>query len=144
MKITRKLTYNAAEGTPQDANAGCSNAVMDYMMPLMSVYITFIVPSVIGIYWIFNNIFGTIQQILLAKFMPIPKFTEEDYKRAEKEMNGKYKPEKKSNGEKKKVRSLHRIDEEDYIAPEPEKKKKAEKGGLEGMIDKPQMKEDDK
>ncbi len=143
MKITRKFTYNAAEGTAQDANAGCSAKMMDYIMPLMSVYITFIVPAVIGIYWIFNNLFGTLQQIILAKVMPIPKFTEEDYKKAEKEMNGKYKPEKKSTGEKKKVRSLHRIDEEDYVAPAPEKKKKEKEGGLADMIEKPQMQDDE-
>ncbi len=143
MKITRKFTYNSAEGTAQDANNGCSMKMMDYMMPLMSVYITFIVPAVIGIYWIFNNLFGTIQQIILAKVMPIPKFTEEDYKRAEKEMNGKVKKSKNtSTGEKKKVRSLHRIDEEDYVAPVEEKKKPEQKGGLAGMIEKPVMKDE--
>ena len=79
----------------------------------------------------------------MAKFMPLPKFTEEDYKRAEKEMNGKIKPEKKT-GEKKKVRSLHRIDDEDYVPPVVEKKKKPteKQEGLAGMIDKPEVKED--
>ena len=144
MKITRKFTYNAAEGTQQDAATGCSTKMMDYMMPLMSVYITFIVPAVIGVYWIVNNIVGTIQQIILAKIMPLPKFTEEDYKRAEKEMNGKTKPAKKSSGEKKKVRSLHRIDEEDYVAPVEEAKKPEQKGGLSDMIEKPKMKDEDK
>ena len=84
MKVTKKFTYNPNAETA-DANAGCSMKIMDYMMPLMSVYITFIVPAVIGIYWIFNNLFGTLQQIILAKVMPLPKFTEEDYKKAEKE-----------------------------------------------------------
>ena len=148
MKINKKFTYNANEGVGGDAAA--SAKIMDWVMPLMSVWITFMVPAVIGIYWIFNNIFGTVQQIILAKVMPIPKFTEEDYKNAEKEMNGKKKPEKKQsdtqNGEKKKVRSLHRIDEEDYVAPEPEPKKKKkpeEQGGLAGMIDKPEIKDEE-
>ena len=144
MKITRKYTYNAAAGTQQDAATGCSTKMMDYMMPLMSVYITFIVPAVIGVYWIVNNIIGTIQQVILAKVMPLPQFTDEDYKRAEKEMNGKIKPEKKSSGEKKKVRSLHRIDEEDYVAPVEEKKQPEQKGGLSDMIEKPKMKDEDK
>ena len=145
MKINKKFTYNPNEGVNQDPAAGCSSKLMDWMMPLMSVYITFIVPAVIGVYWIFNNIFGTIQQIIMAKVMPLPQFSEEDYKRAEKEMNGKIKPEKKT-GEKKKVRSLHRIDEEDYVPPvETKKKKTAEKqNGLAGMIEKPEIKEDDK
>lgn len=147
MKINKKFMYNANEGVQTDAATGCSTKMMDWMMPLMSVYITFIVPAVIGIYWMFNNIFGTIQQIILAKVMPLPKFTEEDYKKAEREMNGKSKNKKTSSGtgEKKKVRSLHRIDEEDYIAPEPEKKKKAEasKSGLAGMIEVSDVQEDD-
>ncbi len=147
MKINKKFMYNPNEGVQTDAATGCSTKMMDWMMPLMSVYITFIVPAVIGIYWMFNNIFGTIQQIILAKVMPLPKFTEQDYKNAEKEMNGKAKPKKSSDstGEKKKVRSLHRIDEEDYVAPEPEKKKKAEapKNGLAGMIEVSDVQEND-
>lgn len=145
MKINKKFMYNANEGVEQDAATGCSMKIMDWVMPLMSVYITFIVPAVIGIYWIFNNIFGTIQQVILAKLLPIPRFTEEDYKRAEKEMNGKIKKEKKPSGEKKKVRSLHRIDEEDYEqpAPQPKPKKKESATGLAGMIEKPEVKSDD-
>ena len=147
MKINNKFTYNAAEGTAQDMNAGCSGKMMDYMMPLMSVYITFIVPAVIGVYWIANNIIGTVQQVILAKAMPIPKFTEEDYKRAEKELNGKSKSsKKKTDGEKKKVRSLHRIDEEDYVSentPTPQKKKTEEKKGLASMIEKTEVKTDE-
>lgn len=147
MKITKKFTYNANEGVQNDAAAGCSAKMMDWMMPIMSVYITFIVPAVIGIYWMFNSIFSTLQQIILAKVMPVPKFTEEDYKQAEKEMNGKSKNTKKSSegsGEKKKVRSLHRIDEEDYVPEEPRKKKTEKQSGLAGMIEKPEMKDNSK
>lgn len=145
MKINKKFTYNANEGVQNDPAAGCSTKLMDWMMPLMSTWIAFIVPGVIGIYWMFNNILGTVQQIILAKVMPIPKFTEEDYRNAEREMNGKTKNKKSSgsNGDRPKVRSLHRIDEEDYVAPEPAKKKAEEpKGGLAGMIDKPELKDD--
>ena len=82
---------------------------------------------------------------LIAMFKRADKqslMTEEDYKRAEKEMNGKIKKEKKSSGEKKKVRSLHRIDEEDYEEPKAEAKpKKTEQAkGLAGMIEKPEVK----
>jgi len=151
MKINKKFTYNANEGVQQDQAAGCSTKLMDWMMPLMSVYISFIVPAVIGIYWIFNNIIGTVQQVILAKIFPLPKFTEEDYKNAEREMNGKNKKKHSANsgnsgnGEKKKVRSLHRIDEEDYI-PAPAKKENTpeDKSKLASMIDKPVLKEEDK
>ena len=48
MKLTRKFTYQAPSQEDQ-ANAGLSMKIMDLMMPLFSVYITFIVPGVIGV-----------------------------------------------------------------------------------------------
>ena len=110
-KLTRKLSYQ-----PQmdDAQMGCSNKMMDIMMPLFSVYITFITPAAIGIYWIFKSILGVFKQWILKKAMPIPEFSEEEYKAAVKEINGR---QDKSNTVKKSgkvVRSLHHIDDEDF------------------------------
>lgn len=110
MKMTRKLSYQ-----PQidDKAMGCSNKMMDLMMPLFSVYIAFMVPAAIGVYWIFKSLLGVVKQLVLKYAMPIPKFTEEDYKAAEKEMNVKAEkaPRNKSG---RVVRSLHHIDDEDY------------------------------
>lgn len=121
MKLTRKLTYQPAV---VDQQTGCSNNIMDIMMPLMSVYITFIVPAAVGIYWIFKSIITTGRQFILYKVMPLPVFTEEDYKAAEREMKGKSKPEKKQPGVKTtksgvQVRSLHHIDDDDEPLPPP-------------------------
>jgi hypothetical protein len=49
----------------------------------------------------------------MSKVMPLPTFTEEDYKAAAKEMAGKKAPVKKSENTGK-VRSLHFIDDEDF------------------------------
>lgn len=107
-KITKKLTYTP----PQTGDAGNSMKIMEFTMPLMSVFISFTVPSVIGVYWIFQCLVRIAQQFLLSKMYPYPKFTEEDYKQAEREMNGKLsKKEKKRISSGEKVRSLHRIDE---------------------------------
>ena len=100
--------------------------IMTWSMPLLSVYIAFTVEATIGSYWIFRNILATIQTIILAKVMPIPRFTEEDYKAAEREMNVKEPKKKKSGDGAKKVRSLHRIDEDDYEEVKPAEKKKPE------------------
>lgn len=110
-KLTRKLSYQ-----PQmdDAQTGCSNKMMDIMMPLFSVYITFITPAAVGIYWIFKSILGVLKQWILKKAMPIPEFSEEDYKAAVKELNAR---QDKSTAVKKSgkvVRSLHHIDDEDF------------------------------
>ena len=87
MKLTRKFSYQAPMGT--EAQMGCSNNVMDIMMPAMSLFISFSVPAAVGVYWILKSIFGTLKQFILHKAMPIPQFTEEDYKAAEMEMKGK-------------------------------------------------------
>ena len=110
-KLTRKLSYQ-----PQmdDAQMGCSNKMMDVMMPLFSVYITFITPAAIGIYWIFKSILGVLKQWILKKAMPLPEFSEEEYKAAVKEISAR---QDKSHAVKKSgkvVRSLHHIDDEDY------------------------------
>lgn len=39
---------------------------LTYIMPLMSVYFGFILPGTIGIYWIFNNIFTMVQELILG------------------------------------------------------------------------------
>ena len=109
--ITRKLTYNPNP----DAQNDMSMKIMNLSMPLLSVYISFTVAAAIGLYWVFRNILSVIQQLILVKMFPIPKFTEEDYKAAEREANMSKRQIKKS--EKQKVRSLHRIDEDDDEAP---------------------------
>ena len=110
MKMTRKLTYQ-----PQavDKATGCSNQIMDFMMPAFSVWIAFNVPAAIGVYWIFKSLLGVVKQVALRYAMPAPKFTEEDYKAAEKEYSVKSEkaPKNKSG---RVVRSLHHIDDEDF------------------------------
>ncbi|MBQ9086752.1 MAG: YidC/Oxa1 family membrane protein insertase [Clostridia bacterium] len=111
MRMTRKLTYQPT--TANDPAMGCSNKMMDIVMPLFSVYITFVVPAAIGVYWIFKSLLGVLKQWILKKAMPLPVFTEEDYKAAEKEMNVRVdKAPKNKSG--KIVRSLHHIDDEDF------------------------------
>ena len=105
----------------QDPQMGCSNNMMDITMPLMSVYITFITPAAVGIYWIFKCIVGVVKQFILHKLMPLPTFTEEDYKKAEKEMKAKSKGKREtvyvSASEGTKYRSLHHIDDDDDLPP---------------------------
>lgn len=104
MKFTRKFTYQPEQTEDQKK----SMRIMDVTMPLISVWVTFSVPAVVGIYWIYQNLLSTVQQVILAKVMPMPRFTEEDFKEAEKAFSGSL-----SKKEKKKVRSLHHIDDED-------------------------------
>ncbi|MBP3375961.1 MAG: membrane protein insertase YidC [Clostridia bacterium] len=134
MKINRKLQFQPTQSA-DDRQQACSNNMMDITMPLMSVWMTFIVPAAVGVYWIFKSILGVVKQFIMSKAMPLPTFTEEDYKEAEKEILGKQQPKKiVKSANAGKVRSLHHIDDEDYdekgnyrpVQPEPEKEEVAE------------------
>ncbi len=130
-KITRKFTFQPMQ-QENDPAQGCSNNMMNIMMPAMSAFFTFMVPAVVGIYWMFKSVLGTIKTIIIAKVMPLPVFSEEDYKAAERELAGKdkNKPVKRDPSKPKNpnVRSLHHIDDDDYAdTPAPEQKKGAAK-----------------
>lgn len=114
--IMKKFTYQSPEN--EAAQNGMTMKVMTWSMPLLSVYFEFQMPALIGVYWIFRNIISTLQRILLSKLIPTPRFTEEDYKEAERQanMSNKQKKREAKEGEKKFVRSLHHIDDEDYLA----------------------------
>ena len=113
--IMKKFTYNPNP----DAKPDASMRMMQWSMPLLSVYISFTIAAAIGLYWIFRNILSVVEKIILSKLYPIPQFTEEDYKAAEREANAKPLSKKQ---QKKKVRSLHRIDEDDDLPETPVEK----------------------
>ncbi len=113
MKLSRKFTYQPTQGETTDRQVACSNTMMDITMPLMSAFFAIIVPAVVGVYWIFRSVLGTLKQYIMSRVMPLPKFTEEDYKAAAKELAGK-KPKTQKSENAGKVRSLHHIDDEDF------------------------------
>ena len=117
-KLMRKFTYQPPSA--QDANMGCSNTIMDVTMPLMTTYFAYVLPGAVGIYWVSKNILSFVKRFILSKAIPMPVFTDEDYKAAEQELKNKA-PKKKENESKngynasgKYVRSLHHIDDEDF------------------------------
>lgn len=50
-----------------DAQAQASMKSMNIVMPLMSVWICFIMPAAMGIYWIANSVFGMARDFILTK-----------------------------------------------------------------------------
>ena len=147
MKLNRKLMYQPVT----DANTGCSYKIMDIAFPAMSFFMSIMFPAILGIYWIFRNILGLLQQLLLRKIWPLPTFTEEDYKNAERALRVKQ-PARESGmvtGASGKVyRSLHHIDDDDYEpAPAPSEPKEdidGDSGPAGGRVqgDAPELKED--
>lgn len=113
MRITRKFSYQPTQNS-DDRQQACSNKMMEYSMPLMSVWMTFMVPAAVGVYWIFKSIVGTLKSFIMSRVMPLPVFTEEDYRAAEKEYAGKQPKKIQKSENAGKVRSLHHIDDDDY------------------------------
>ena len=79
--------------TPGAENTGAGMKMMTYMMPLMSIWFTTFVPMGVGFYWIFSNIFGLFQSIILNKFWN-PKKIAEEMDREEAERREKERQEK--------------------------------------------------
>ena len=48
--------------------AAANNGIMNVMMPLMSVYIAFVVPAGLGFYWIISNVLTAVQEPLLTVY----------------------------------------------------------------------------
>ena len=59
--------YNKALTQPGQAGQGCTTFMTLGLMPIFSLYITFTVPGGVGIYWIFSNLLGLGQTVLLNK-----------------------------------------------------------------------------
>ena len=72
--------YTMKTQNQQGAGANSMKSMM-YMMPLMSVYIGFIMPAALGVYWIAQSVFSLIQEVIMTKFFN---------KRMEEEENARY------------------------------------------------------
>lgn len=62
---------------PQMAEMQGGMKMMFYLMPLISVWISFSVPAGAGFYWALSYLFGLIQTIVTAKFWPADKIRAE-------------------------------------------------------------------
>ena len=76
------LSFVTMRQNPQQEGAAArSTRSMMYMMPLFSVYIAFIMPAALGIYWIAQSAISLVQEVVMGKF-----FT----KKLEEEENARY------------------------------------------------------
>ena len=113
MVVMRKLNANPMQAM-QDEQTQMSMKMMDLMMPLMTLFFAFNLPAVMGVYWIYQSVFGMIQSFVLAKSMPVPKFTAEEIKAMQKARRQQQKTQKEIIKAQPKYKSLHYIDEDDY------------------------------
>ncbi|MBQ2604396.1 MAG: YidC/Oxa1 family membrane protein insertase [Clostridia bacterium] len=70
--VTMKMNGSSFKG-----QQGCMNS-MFLMMPIMSAWIAYTVPSAMGLYWIYSSIIGFISTIILHKFYNAESMTAQD------------------------------------------------------------------
>lgn len=63
--LTGIITFVRQKQTNPQMAKNPTSGCMTFMMPLMSVYFTFLFPAGIGLYWIFQNILSAIQMVIL-------------------------------------------------------------------------------
>lgn len=61
------MKISSASQPQTDAQAAASMKSMNIMMPLMSVWICFVMPAAMGVYWIANSVFGMARDFILTK-----------------------------------------------------------------------------
>lgn len=113
MWLVRKWN-NTGLNSQQDAQAQASMRIMDLIMPLMTLWMAFSFSGMLGLYWIYQSILGILQSFILAKVMPLPKYTEEELKAMRKAQKAAEKAQKAALKEQPRYRSLHYIDDDDY------------------------------
>ena len=62
-----KISNMSNPSQAQNAQTEASMKSMTLMMPLMSIWICFVMPAAMGIYWIANSVFGIIRDFALTK-----------------------------------------------------------------------------
>ena len=94
-------------GKSQQTNS--TNRTMMLMMPLMSLWIGFVMPAAMCIYWIANSLFSMLQEILAAKML------KKDYEKARiaaEERERQEKEEEKQRKEQARLERARRAEEE--------------------------------
>ncbi len=128
MWLTRKFNgNNQLQSQPQDAQTKASMRMMDILFPGMTLWMAFSFSGMLGLYWTFQALLGLLQSFILAKAMPLPKYTEEEIKSFHKAQKEAEKAQREAAKSQPKYRSLHYIDDDDYDilpdAPVSEEKK---------------------
>ena len=135
MWLTRKFNGNNMMQAQQDAQAQASMKMMDIMFPGMTLVMAFSFSGMLGLYWTFQALLGLLQSFILAKAMPLPKYTEEEIKSFNKARKEAEKAQREIAKTQPKYRSLHYIDDDDYdVLPDAPVSKENKGNKIDGDI----------
>ena len=105
------------EETAKNSQMAQSNKVMMYMMPLMSLWIGFTVPTALSLYWLVGGVVRTVQDVMLTnKYRKI--YDAEDAERLQRAI-----AEDRIEAEKERIRAERRAANPDGITTNTSKKK---------------------
>lgn len=62
-----QILTSRLNGSPMQGQQGCMKYTL-YLLPLITVYISYIVPGAVGFYWVWSTIFGFVQTVIISKF----------------------------------------------------------------------------
>lgn len=115
--LSRKLNDNGLNQQMAQQQK-TSMFLMNITMPLLQLWIAFGVSGAVGVYWVYTSILGIIQILVLAKVMPLPKYTDEEIRMMQREMKKNGSPGQRtitgtSVDENGKPKSLHYVDDDD-------------------------------
>ena len=156
-KLQKRFMYQSVSAEMQQKSF--MTKLMEYMMPALSAVFAFSLPSALALYWIYQNILGFGQQVLLSKMFPTPKMSEAEIKEALREAERQEYEAKKA--EEKRKKSIHDEDRamsemnrgtgipEGWVEPMGPSSAKTESTGKSGnkkskSIDRAEMKNDKK
>lgn len=109
-QLAMTVFMQKANSNSQQQGAGAMN-IMLYLMPLMSVYIGFIVPAAAGFYWTLSAVAGLIQSVAFHIFLNPKKLAEQ----LEAEMEAKKEEKRaKRNEAREKLKELQRERSQKY------------------------------
>lgn len=125
MLVTQKL--NATVTTDEDGNVdeaavkqqNSTNAVMTWMMPLMTLWIGFSYPAALSVYWLTQGIVGVVMDVFLTKHYKKIYADEDEIKRRAAKARAE------AEAEKERIRAQRRAENPDGITENTSKKKLA-------------------
>lgn len=126
------MTTMTMKQTAQQGSAANQTKATMYMMSLMSVYIAFIMPASLGVYWIAQTVFSMIQEFFMNRFYT-KKIEEEErvrYERIQEERKRRQEEGRKLQEERKKQTEEQKLSlKEKKKAAQAAKEAKAGKSG---------------
>lgn len=113
------MHFMKATQPEQQPGQGCMNNSMLYMMPLMSLFISFSVPAGVGLYWVFSNLLAMVQTVVLNSIYNPAKIRAQAYV--------EYEDRRRRKKEDKQRLAQARAKEEAALKAEKEQENKAKK-----------------